>query len=108
MAASLAPMGVPARDSALFTSTVPAASLAAAHVVDPPGAWDEANVDWSVGCTESQARGDEWVKEGATLLMRVPSVVVPVGWNYLLNPGHPDARKVRIRRIEHRPDPRLW
>jgi len=38
----------------------------------------------------------------------VPSVVVPVGWNYLLNPAHPDARRVATRRIEYRPDARLW
>ena len=36
------------------------------------------------------------------------SVVVPVGWNYLLNPAHPDARRVRTQRIEYRPDVRLW
>ncbi|WP_341645166.1 RES family NAD+ phosphorylase [Thauera sp. SDU_THAU2] len=98
----------PPRGMIAVEVSLPAASLAAAHAVEPPAGWDEANVDWSVGSTESQALGDEWVKGGATLLMRVPSVVVPVGWNYLLNPAHPGMRKVRTRRIAHRPDPRLW
>lgn len=88
--------------------TLPAAALAAAQAADPPADWDAANVDWSVGRAETQALGDEWAAAGATLLLRVPSVVVPVGWNYLLNPAHPDARKVRTRRVPYRPDARLW
>ena len=55
-----------------------------------------------------QAIGDAWLEEGAALLLRVPSVVVPAGWNYLLNPAHADARKVRTRRMVYRADPRLW
>ena len=74
----------------------------------PPEGWDADNVDWSVGSTDSQRAGDDWLAGGETLLLRVPSVVVPVGWNYLLNPAHADARRVATRRIAHRPDPRLW
>ena len=55
-----------------------------------------------------QAIGDAWLEEGAALLLRMPSVVVPAGWNYLLNPAHADARKVRTRRMVYRADPRLW
>ena len=47
-------------------------------------------------------------REEMQLSVSMPSVVVPVGWNYLLNPAHPDARRVRTRRIEYRPDVRLW
>lgn len=87
---------------------LPAAVLTAAESVQPPADWAADNVDWSVGRTGSQAAGDAWLEEGRSLLLRVPSVVVPVGWNYLLNLAHADARKVRTRRIDHRPDPRLW
>lgn len=52
--------------------------------------------------------GDRWLKRGASLLLRVPSAVVPEEQNVLINPAHLDARRVRV---EHeRPfafDPRL-
>jgi RES domain-containing protein len=40
--------------------------------------------------------GDEWLDEGATLVLRVPSAVVPQEENVLLNPRHPDAADVRV------------
>ncbi|WP_234988676.1 RES family NAD+ phosphorylase [Hymenobacter daecheongensis] len=49
-----------------------------------------------------------WVEEGKFWLMRVPSAHAPGEWNYLLNPLHPDHRKLRIVAIEPHPfDPRL-
>lgn len=35
--------------------------------------------------------GDAWTASGASPLLRVPSAVSPVEFNYLLNPDHPDA-----------------
>lgn len=98
----------PPRGMVAVEVTLPAAVLAAAATLSPPEGWDAENVDWSVGSTDSQRAGDDWLTGGETLLLRVPSVVVPVGWNYLLNPAHADARRVATRRIAHRPDPRLW
>lgn len=33
--------------------------------------------------------GDEWVKERRAPVLRVPSVIVPAEWNYVVNPRHP-------------------
>ena len=52
--------------------------------------------------------GDAWVKSNRSAVMRVPSVVVPTEWNYLLNPNHPDFSKLvpgKARLLN--PDPRL-
>lgn len=98
----------PPRDLAAVEAIVPAAAVASAEGVVLPDDWDADNVDWSVGSAASQCIGDDWLARGTSLLLRVPSVVVPVGWNYLLNPAHPDLRRVRTRRIQYRPDARLW
>lgn len=98
----------PPRDLVAVEAIVPAAAVASAEGVVLPDDWDADNVDWSVGSAASQCIGDDWLARGTSLLLRVPSVVVPVGWSYLLNPAHPDARRVRTRRIEYRPDARLW
>lgn len=54
--------------------------------------------DWrlqpSTGTT--QHFGDTWLREAKTPIMAVPSVVVPTEINYLLNPWHPDFRKITI------------
>jgi RES domain-containing protein len=40
--------------------------------------------------------GSRWTKEGRSLLLCVPSIVVPVEKNYLLNPLHPESKHVNI------------
>lgn len=40
--------------------------------------------------------GDEWAKAGESLLLEVPSAVVPIESNYLLNSGHPTAIEVKV------------
>lgn len=40
--------------------------------------------------------GDLWLKEQKTLVMKVPSVVVPQECNILINPLHPRMPEVRI------------
>jgi RES domain-containing protein len=44
--------------------------------------------------------GDKWLKSGVNLLLQVPSVVIPSEFNYLINPLHPGAEKVKILAIE--------
>ena len=52
--------------------------------------------DWPQRDAETQALGDAWLAAGRSLLTRVPSAVVPRGWNVLINPMHPAMRRVRI------------
>lgn len=50
----------------------------------------------------------DWITENRHLVMRVPSVHSPYEWNYLINPLHPDHRRLTI--VENKPhpfDPRL-
>lgn len=40
--------------------------------------------------SQTRPYGDAWVREGRSLALAVPSVVMPLSTNYLLNPAHPD------------------
>lgn len=58
--------------------------------------------------TAPQAFGAEWVQSQRSVALRVPSVVVPGEFNYLLNPAHPQFAKVKIGKPEPFSfDPRL-
>jgi RES domain-containing protein len=53
--------------------------------------------------------GDAWLATLETALARVPSVIAPHTWNYLLNPEHPDAKQVVVAEvIRERFDNRLF
>jgi RES domain-containing protein len=43
---------------------------------------------------ELRELGDRWLKRGKTVILRVPSAVVPSESNYLLNPAHDDFRRI--------------
>lgn len=64
--------------------------------------------DWTTNRSQTRAVGDLWLREGKTLLLRVPSVLVPDSFNVLINPAHPDAVSLTIHKIEKIPlDPRF-
>lgn len=68
-----------------------------------PSGWD------SVPDTEvATAFGDAWQRGRRSLVLRVPSVIVPGEHNYLINPEHPDFARVTIGAATPvRFDPRL-
>jgi len=56
----------------------------------------------------TQEVGAAWARELRSAALRVPSVVVPGEFNYLLNPLHPDFKDVRLGKPEPFSfDPRL-
>lgn len=53
--------------------------------------------------------GARWLEAKHTLVLAVPSAIIPSELNYLLNPLHPHFKRIRIGRPE--PfyfDPRFW
>ena len=44
----------------------------------------------------SQNIGDAWLASRKSALLVVPSIPSPESWNYLLNPLHPDASKLKL------------
>ena len=64
--------------------------------------------DWPEKADVTRAIGDAWLAKGRAPLMIVPSAIVPETFNVLLNPDHPDARRIVIAKItDHAIDPRL-
>jgi RES domain-containing protein len=52
--------------------------------------------------------GDGWVHAGKSVALGVPSVLTGSEINFLLNPKHPDFKKIKIGHpIDYRFDPRL-
>jgi RES domain-containing protein len=66
--------------------------------------------DWDARLVQQGTRdlGSQWALEMTSAVMRVPSVCMPLECCYLLNPLHPDFRRLRIGRPRPVPlDPRL-
>lgn len=45
---------------------------------------------------ENQEIGDDFFRNNKTCVLKVPSAVVKGDFNFLLNPNHPDMKKIRI------------
>lgn len=43
-----------------------------------------------------QSLGSQWISSNASLLLQVPSSIIPDEKNYLINPAHKDFTKVKI------------
>jgi RES domain-containing protein len=72
--------------------------------LDPP-----AGTEWKQDQELTRSLGDVWLASQETALARVPSVIAPHTWNYLLNPEHPEAAEVQVAAvIRERFDNRLF
>lgn len=45
---------------------------------------------------EIQKIGDEWVSSEASVVLRVPTSVLPVEFNYLINVRHPEFSEIKL------------
>lgn len=58
---------------------------------------------------ELQELGRSWIAEGKATILSVPSVVVPMERNYVLNPAHAGFRRIQIGEAHaFSVDPRMW
>ncbi len=56
--------------------------------------------DWRTNLDFTQRRGNQWEQTGESLLLQVPSAIVPKEYNFLLNPLHPQFNTVKIVDME--------
>jgi RES domain-containing protein len=63
----------------------------AVDIKDLPPDWQE-----SPSSHFLQELGDEWIAKATSVVLRVPSAVVPQENNYLINPRHKDFKKLKL------------
>ena len=65
--------------------------------------------NWTEDITLTQSIGDRWLSEKHSLLLQVPSVLVPETWNILVNPTHIQANLLKVTTTyQHAFDGRLF
>lgn len=63
--------------------------------------WNELPKNWSEIPlpVETQLWGSDLLTTAKTLALKLPSVVIPTEYNYIINPLHPDFKKVKIKEV---------
>lgn len=56
----------------------------------------EMGAGWQMQPEITRDLGSAWLRERRSVLLRVPSVIVPMTWNFLFNPLHRDAQRFRV------------
>ncbi len=79
------------RDLVYLRIEIPEALVLDVEALELPDDWRSTPLSRT-----SQVWGDRWVADGARTVARVPSVLIPESWNYLINPRHPDVEEVRV------------
>ena len=61
---------------------------------DLPYGWRKFN-DYS----KCQPIGNKWYDEALSLVLKIPSAVLPDAFNYVLNATHPDIKKIKLIKV---------
>ncbi|WP_137938663.1 RES family NAD+ phosphorylase [Chitinivorax sp. B] len=59
--------------------------------------------DWREQTLLTRSIGDQWLRQGASALLYVPSAIVPHTQNMLMNPLHPDTNRCVILSAQRYP-----
>ncbi len=69
-----------------------------------PTGWNESPV-----LSATMDIGSNWLSKAETAILKVPSAIVPVEHNFMLNPQHQDFKKIKISDpLPYRLDSRMW
>lgn len=69
--------------------SIPAGVSCETVTADGLSGWSDSN------CAVSRAFGAAWFEEARSAILIVPSVVARLDRNILINPGHPEARRIK-------------
>ncbi len=74
-----------------IVATIPKKIIQEVDLKSLPGNWQD-----DLPPAEVRELGDRWLNEQKSAALKVPSAVIPVEFNYVLNPRHKDFRKIEI------------
>ena len=88
----------------LFQIELPDSSLLKFDLSSLPKDWKDDPVPFSTAQI-----GDDWITEQSSLGLYLPSAIMPIESNILLNPNHPDFEKSlgSVEEVIFKPDPRF-
>jgi RES domain-containing protein len=61
----------------------------------PPKGWNYRKLS-----NQAQQLGDKFMRNNTHLCLQVPSAIINGAYNYLLNPAHPDFKKLKVGCVE--------
>lgn len=61
------------------------------HIKDLPENWDI-----TPPTTRTQFIGDDFVASNVSAVLKIPSCIIQQEFNYLINPNHPDSKKIKV------------
>lgn len=64
------------------------------HLKDLPPDWN--SIPPSIS---TQVIGDDFVFENDAAILKVPSSIVPQEFNYLINPNHTSAKRIKVKKV---------
>ncbi|MBC7399876.1 MAG: RES family NAD+ phosphorylase [Mucilaginibacter sp.] len=88
------PLGIVPVNYHLATIYAPDNDILTVNVDDLPAKWAT-----NPFIRDTQAIGNQFIRNCSHLVLQVPSASVPGDHNYLINPRHPDFNKVKIKSI---------
>lgn len=89
------PVAFAPKDMALAKIEVPDNSIQIIDVNDLPENWQDVP---SPKILKEIAY--KWIKEQKYLILKVPSIIVPQEYNYIINPTHPEFENVKLKAVD--------
>lgn len=89
------PFGIIPVDYELITLEIPDEDIYELKKLQLPEDWKSLPPAYS-----TQGIGDDFVKKGKFMVLKIPSAMVQGEFNYLINPLHPKIKKVKIKKTE--------
>ena len=86
---------VPVGNYKTMVVEIPEASIQEITVSELPEHWKSVKA-----YPQLQRLGSQWYEAQSHLLLKVPSVLIPTEFNYVINTKHPDFKQVRIENLE--------